>query len=225
MWSPIEKTFAFPIFAISGFGGPVLGPVIGSYIINLGSWRWSEWIILIIAAVVLGLIVLFQPETFPPLILKWKAQHLRRQTGNKRFSTEMEIIQKPLLTKIKEALIRPIKLAFEPIVLAMTFYLTVLYIVLFTFLDGYTYIFEETYNLSQGFTNVLFTGIFVGILLASLPVPWLYRRTKRRFAETKFVPEERLWFAMIGAPAIPISLFWMAWTSYVCFSLLNTQFI
>lgn len=26
-------------------------------------------------------------------------------------------------------------------------------------------------------------------------------------------PEFRLWFAMFGAPAIPISLFWMGWTS------------
>lgn len=28
-------------------------------------------------------------------------------------------------------------------------------------------------------------------------------------------PEHRLWYAMIGAPAIPISLFWMAWTDHV----------
>jgi hypothetical protein len=27
-------------------------------------------------------------------------------------------------------------------------------------------------------------------------------------------PEKRLWFAMFGAPAVPISLFWMGWTNY-----------
>lgn len=70
MWRPLEKTFAFPLFAIIGFGGPVLGPVIASYIIKLGSWRWAEWIMLIFAALVLGLVVLFQPETYPPLLLK-----------------------------------------------------------------------------------------------------------------------------------------------------------
>jgi hypothetical protein len=25
LWSPVEKTFAFPLFAIPAFGGPVLG--------------------------------------------------------------------------------------------------------------------------------------------------------------------------------------------------------
>jgi MFS family permease len=219
MWNPIEKTFAFPIFAISGFGGPVLGPVIGSYIINLGSWRWAEWSILIIAAVVLGIIVFFQPETFPPLLLRWKASHLRRETGNQRFKSEMEIVQKPLRTRLSEALIRPITFASEPIVLAMALYLTILYIILFTFLDGYTYIFEQVYGISQGLTNVIFVGIFVGILLAGFLVPWMYRKTKRSHERREFVPEERLWFAMLGAPAIPISLFWMGWTAYVRFFL------
>jgi MFS family permease len=188
LWNPIEKTFAFPIYAIAGFVGPVLGPVIGSYIINLGSWRWAEWIILIISAVVLGVIVLFQPETFPPLLLRWKAQHLRHETGNTRFSSEMEIIQKPLGTRLYEALSRSITLAFEPIVISMALYLTVLYIVLFTFLDGYTYIFEEVYDISQGLTNVIFSGICVGILLASFLVPWRYIETKKSFDNNKFVP-------------------------------------
>jgi MFS family permease len=216
MWNPIEKTFAFPIFAIAGFGGPVLGPVIGSYIINLGSWRWAEWIILILAGGVLGVIVLFQPETFPPLLLRWKASHLRQETGNNKFKSAMEIVQKSLGARLSEALIRPITFASEPIVLAMALYLTILYIILFTFLDGYTYIFEQVYGISQGLTNVIFAGIFVGVLLAGAFVPWMYGKTKRSHEKGSFVPEERLWFAMLGAPAIPISLFWMGWTSYVC---------
>jgi MFS family permease len=45
LWSPLEKTYAFPIFAIGGFAGPPLGPVIASYIGvgSIGSWRWTEW--------------------------------------------------------------------------------------------------------------------------------------------------------------------------------------
>lgn len=37
-----EKTWAFPMFAIVGFGGPTLGPVISGYIGFTGvlSWRW-----------------------------------------------------------------------------------------------------------------------------------------------------------------------------------------
>lgn len=163
----------------------------------------------------LVLILLFQPETFAPLLLKWKAEHLRRQTGDDRYRSQLEIIPISFGARLKVALARPLAFAFEPIVLCMTLYLTVLYIVLFTFLDGYPYIFGQVYGTSQGLTNVLFTGIFVGVMLAGLLVPWVYRITKLSFVDNTFVPELRLWFAMLGAPAIPVALFWMAWTDFV----------
>ena len=30
----------------------------------------------------------------------------------------------------------------------------------------------------------------------------------------KLPPEKRLWFDMFGAPAVPIGLFWVAWTNH-----------
>lgn len=216
MWSSLEKTYAFPLFAASGFGGPVLGPVIASYANGIGSWRWSEWLTLIIAGAILALIVLFQPETFPPLLLAWKAKQLRLRTGDDRFRAELEIIHTSLWQRLKLALTRPVVFAFEPIVVLMTLYLTVLYIVIFTFLDGYTFIFQDVYGISQGLTNVIFAGLFVGMTLIAFLVPLVYRITKRSFAKNAFVPEVRLWFAMLSAPLIPVSLFWMGWTDYVC---------
>lgn len=215
IWSPLEKTFAFPLYAIPGFAGVVLGPVIAAYIINLGSWRWAEWIVLIISALALLWIVLFQPETYHPLLLMWKAEHLRKETGDHRFRAELEIIDLSLWLRLKIALMRAAVLCIEPIVLAMTLYLTVLYIVLFTFLDGYPVIFQDVYGVSQGLSNVIFTGLYVGMLMAGLLIPWIYKITKRSFADNTFVPEIRLWFAMLGAPAMPIGLFWMAWTDFV----------
>ncbi len=219
LWPPLEKTYAFPLFAITGFGGPILGPVIGSYVINLGTWRWAEWIVLLISGLVLGMILLFQPETFPPLLLKWKANHLRTWTGDERFRAESEIQKMVLAKRLKVALTRPVLFAFEPIVFFMTLYLTALYIVLFTFLDGYPYIFQEVYGTSQGLTNVIFSGMFVGVVLAGSLVPWVYKITKETFINNTFAPETRLWFAMLGAPTIPIALFWMAWTDYASISL------
>lgn len=223
LWNPLEKTYGFPTFAIGGFSGAVVGPVIGSYIGvgSIGSWRWAEWITLIIAGLILTTIVLFQMETYPPLLLKWKAQHLRRVTGDDRFKAELEITELTLWTRLKISMARPFLLIQEPIVLLMTLYLTVLYIVIFTFLNGYTYIFDETYGIGQGLTNVIFTAMFVGMVLAMFSVPFIYHKTKQGLEKnrtetgTHIDPEVRLWFAMLGAPAIPISLFWMGWTAYV----------
>lgn len=223
MWDSLERAYGFPMYAIPAFAGPVLGPVIGSYIGvgRIGTWRWTEWITLILAALVLSVVVLCQQETYPPLLLKWKAQHLRRLTGDDRFRAELEITNITLWTRLKVSLKRPFLIMTEPIVVLMALYLTILYIVLFTFLDGYTYIFSDTYEESQGLTNVIFVGMFVGIVLASPLVPFTYNKTKQDIDKhtsedgSHINPEVRLWFAMLGAPAIPISLFWMGWTAYV----------
>lgn len=230
LWGPLEKTYSFPIFAIGGFAGPPMGPVIASYIGvgSIGTWRWTEWVTLIMAGLVAVIIILFQMETYPPLLLKWKAQHLRRLTGDNRFRAELEVTDKTLWTRLKTSMARPFLFMTEPIVILMTLYLTILYIVLFTFLDGYTYIFNETYGIGQGLTNVIFIAMFVGMLFIAPVVPFVYKKTQQELEKnrtengTHLNPELRLWYAMLAAPAIPISLFWMGWTAYVSKSLLSS---
>jgi multidrug resistance protein len=131
IWSPAERTYSFPIFAVAAFAGPLLGPIIGGFIVQSPylSWRWVDWMTLIISAVVLGIIVFFQPETFPPILLKWKAQHLRDLTGDERYRAEIEIRSETFMQRLKVALYRPFLLtATEPIIILIALYLTVVYI-------------------------------------------------------------------------------------------------
>ena len=76
IWSPLERVITFPIFANAAFTGPLFGPVMGGFIASSSavSWRWVEWTTLIFSGLVLILVILFQPETFPPILLKWKAK-------------------------------------------------------------------------------------------------------------------------------------------------------
>jgi MFS family permease len=222
---PMERVFAFRVFANAAFMGPIFGPVVGGFIgqSSLVSWRWCEWITLIISSLIFGLVVLFQPETFAPILLKWKAAHLRRITGDDRFVAEVEIRAESFWNRLLHALYRPFVLtAREPIVILFAIYLTVVYIILFTFLDGYTYIFGKTYGFSEGFTGLSFIGIAIGLCGASLLVLLIHRWAKKDLAPAKekdgpnarLPPEKRLWFAMFGAPAVLVSLFVMAWTNY-----------
>lgn len=224
IWNAKEKTWAFPLFAISGFGGPVLGPVIASYIGVTGvlSWRWAEWIMLIADALVMALILATTRETLAPQLLMYKAGHFRKLTGDDRFKTAAEAVGHSFAGVLQKNFTRPFVLAVEPIVLLFTLYLTVVYIVLFTFLDGYTYIFQETYGINQGLSNLCFLGLLVGILLSMVLVPLVYSITKKQLARDgddgtgkALNQETRIIFSMIGAPFIPIGLFWMGWTDYV----------
>lgn len=175
-------------------------------------------------------IILFQPETYSPLLLKWKAHQLRLRTGDNRFHAEMELEKTALFTRMAGACFRQFELTMhEPIILLISLYMTIIYIVLFTFFDGYEYIYTDVHGLSQGLTNIVWVAMYCGIMLVALLVPLVYRWTKREFERAvaeaepgadgkKKVhtrPENRLWFAMMGAPLIPIGLFWMGWTDYV----------
>ena len=223
VWSPLEATFGFPLFAISGFGGPVLGPVIGAFMAQgTISWRWTEWIMAILAGLVLIIIFFCQPETYAPLLLTWKAQHLRQITGDRRYRSEMEIIKMSLWHRLGSNMIRPFMLVYtEPIILVIALYLTIIYAVLFSFFGGFTFIFSNVHGTSQGVTNLMWLGVLVGVFMAIPLVPLVYSWTKKEFelaaAKGKGVrPEIRLWFVMLGGSfAVPVSLFWIGWTSYV----------
>ncbi|KAL2853647.1 major facilitator superfamily domain-containing protein [Aspergillus pseudodeflectus] len=249
LWNPLEKTIYFPLYAILSFGGPVFGPVISSYM-GQGtlSWRWTNWIMLIMSGLTMALVLLFQPETYGPILLKWKAAHLRKVTGDRRYRSEMDMQKVALFSRITQACVRQFTLTVhEPIILFISLYMTVIYIVLFTFFDGYPYIFQEVYEISQGLTNIIWVAMYVGIALASLWVPVVYVWTKKEFVAASSYPatssaeadqnegsssddespkkahptrpENRLWFAMLGAPFIPIALFWMGWTDYQSISI------
>lgn len=229
LWDPMERVFAFPVFANAAFMGPIFGPVVGGFVgqSSLVIWRWCEWITLIVSGAILAAVVLFQPETYAPILLRWKAAHLRKITGDDRYVAPIEIRVDPFFARLLHALYRPFLLTVrEPIVILFALYLTVVYIILFTFLDGYAYIFTDTYGFSEGITGLTFIGIAIGLCGASLLLPLIHHWAKRDLKKlqeehgpnARLPPETRLWFAMFGTPAIPISLFWMGWTNYSCIS-------
>lgn len=222
MWSPLERTYVFPLAAGASFLGPFLAPMVGAFIGESPylSWRWTEWITLIMAGLNFACIVLFVPETHAPMILKWKAEHLRRLTGDSRYMTAMESNHhESTIVRLFKRIHRPfILLIHEVMLICFTIYLTVVYIVLFTFLKGYDFIYAQTYGLSPTAEGLCWIGLDVGFVLAlCLVLPFIYRDYKgkcERAGSLRVEPEQRLWFAIIGAPLLPIALLFMAWTSY-----------
>jgi MFS family permease len=223
LWAPNERTLVFSLASCINFCCVFLSPVVGSFIgeSTTLSWRWTEWIVLLACGISTILIFLLGYETYAPKILSWKAAILRHETGNDRFRSEHELKLEALWRRLLNSAWRPFEMLIHELsVVLFTVYLMVLFIVSFTFLTGYTYLFGGIYGMSQGSVGLCFLGLVVGILFAAglaIPLHIKYSRDLHAAKAKGLVslpPEERLWFAIITAPCLPIGLFWMAWTSF-----------
>lgn len=218
IWNAEERTLTFPIFANAAFSGPILGPVIGGFIAEskLG-WRWCEWIVLIWSGTVLAAAVFFLPETYAPVLLKWKAQQMRDLTGDDRYKASSEVDADSFLVRVEHSLARPFEIIFrEPIVVLIALYLTIIYIILFGFLSAYEFLYSQTYGLSTGLTGLTFLGILVGLCICTATAPLVDRRYRKKVESNggkQPPPEERLFYAMAAGWCIPAGMFWLAWTN------------
>lgn len=178
------------------------------------NWRWTEWTTLIISTFGFLISFLFLPETYLPLLLHWKAKHLRRVTGDDRYVSEHG--QKPSFFKrMREVLPMPAKFLFtEPVITVLGGYLILLYVLLFSFLSGFDYVFKETYDETTGIEGSHFGAVAAGATFFTLGAPGLYSWARYRTESTKIQPEFRLHPAIVAGPLLPAALFWLGWTNY-----------
>lgn len=206
----------FPFFACIAFLGPMLAPAVGGYVGQSGmDWRWTDWITFIIACGILVLMILFLPETDAKEILRWKARVLKAHGVN--FQAPQKL---PLQRRLTTALSRPFIVLFtEPVIAVFTAYLTLVYSFAFCFFSSAQFIFGETYGFDQGSTYLMFVGISTGLIMCALATPLFGMLSGREHAQAVARgkpyagPEAMLRWAMIASPILPISVFWMAWSS------------
>lgn len=78
------RALAMSIWSIAPLNGPVTGPIIGGFVYQYLGWRWSNWIVLILAGVAVAAVLTCR-ETYAPEILKRKAARMRKEMGDERW--------------------------------------------------------------------------------------------------------------------------------------------
>ncbi|KZM26106.1 uncharacterized protein EKO05_0001211 [Ascochyta rabiei] len=219
MFRPVERALWFPVIAWVNVVPPVLAPIVGGWVASRDDldWIWTDWITLIISGFAFLVALFFLPETYAPMLLDFKAKHLRRVSGSNRYVTKHEQ-GSSFFNRVKETLPLTVKFAAkEPAVLSLGGFLIVLYILLFSFLSGFDYIFKRRYGLSVLEEGACFASIALGATAFSITTPALYACTRRHAGyddRASVRPEFRLWPAMLTSPLLPVSLFWLGWTDY-----------
>ncbi|RKP30684.1 MFS general substrate transporter [Metschnikowia bicuspidata] len=214
IWSndPKDLALAMYLFCLCPFLGIVIGPIVGGFAAQEKNWQWTMWVYLMFCGAVLPCLLLC-PETFKPAILASRAKKRNIAVVKPKFS-------------LKETLImylgRPLEmLVVEPIVCFTSIYIAFVFAILFCFFEAFPIIFRGVYGMSMGISGLTFIGVGLGLMLGVVVNLARHARAaakKARAHETGEKipwdePEAQLFTVKVGSVFLPISLFWLAWTS------------
>ena len=157
------------------------------------------------------------PETYAPVLLRHRADKLSKATGKVYVSKlGQERGRVTLVESLKTALGRPWVLLFkEPIVFLLSVYMAIIYGTLYMLFAAYPIVYQVQRGWNHGVGGLPFTALIVGMLIAVAYSIW----DNKRYIEIEkehsgfAPPEARLPAALIGCVALPIGLFWFAWTN------------
>ncbi|KAJ5542099.1 Major facilitator superfamily domain general substrate transporter [Penicillium sp. DV-2018c] len=218
IWDNRARGPAIACFSSTVFLGPLLAPFIGGFInmSHLG-WRWTAYIPAFMGFAAFALNLFFLTESYPPVVLVGKASELRRRTKNWGIHAKQEEIEVDLRELIVNNFSRPLRLLInEPLILAVTIYLSFIYGLLYCFLTAYTLVFQGVYGMNAGVGGLTLFGMVVGLFIAAAYIiissRWYNQKLSRNGGVP--VPEWRLPPVMFGGVLFSAGLFWFGWTGF-----------
>ncbi|KAK1145084.1 hypothetical protein N8T08_004514 [Aspergillus melleus] len=214
-----QRGLATSLFAGAPFLGPTLGPVIGGFLGENAGWRWVQGFLATFTGLIWIVTIFLVPETYAPVLLRKRADKLTQLSGGQhiyRSKLDLERGRVSVATAFGSSLLRPWILLFaEPIVLLLSIYMAIIYGTLYMLFDAFPIVFQNIRGWSQGIGSLPFLGVMTGMMIAVGCNMYDNKRYVREHRKHRGFapPEARLPPTMVGAVAIPIGLFWFAWTN------------
>lgn len=116
-------------------------------------------------------LVIFMPETYAPVILKRRAQKLRKDTGNSSIVSPLEVQSRNLREMIIVTISRPFRMMLHESIVSLTsLYLALAYAIFYLYFEAYPIIFQ---GLSHD--SVLFLANFWRITTNSIDCSGIYK--------------------------------------------------
>ncbi|KAI9798383.1 MAG: hypothetical protein M1825_005367 [Sarcosagium campestre] len=209
-----HRALAFSLWSIGPMNGPVTGAVLGGFVYEYLGWRWTNWLVLILAGVAVIFLALIK-ETYAPALLRKKARLQRKETKDKRWWSRYDQ-ELPLWPLLKVNLSRPfVLIVTEPICVFWDVYVAVVYAILYLSFVAYPIVFSQYRGWSPGISGLSFVGIGIGTMLGILVEPLLRRMidSHRPDPDTGRAPPEAMVAVICMASVLaPAGQIWFAWT-------------
>ncbi|KAI0315926.1 MFS polyamine transporter [Amylostereum chailletii] len=221
LFAPENRGKAMGIYSLAPLLGPVVGPMAGAWIGQKSSWRWVFWSTTIADACIQLAGLLYLRETYPPVLLEWRARRLRK-TRDVENSVEIKTIstkdqQRDWNSLFGKALVRPFALFIhEPIIQLFGIYMAFIYGTYYLFLTTIPGIFEGVHHESIGIAGLNYLSLGVGMMIAAQVnaqfVDKIYATLKARYGGVN-KPEFRLPFIVLGTTFLPAGMLITGWTA------------
>jgi DHA1 family multidrug resistance protein-like MFS transporter len=212
IWDAETTNTYYAFLGTSSYIGAACGPLIGGFVVTAKGWRWTGYVTLMISLGV-WLFGIGLPESY------------QREIPRRRAKLEGVVLNQPLALSgvtipqmFKITVITPIVQFFsEPIVSLITFHLMLNWAVLFSWFIIVPAVLMGVYEFTLQQAGLAFSGAIAAAVLAALTSigieQFLVRRGLYHNKTDSHPIELRLIPAMIGAPLLPASLFWIGWTA------------
>lgn len=145
------------------------------------------------------------------IILVEKAATLRRQTRNWGIHAKQDEVEIDIRELITTNFSRPLRmLCTEPIVFAVTLYMSFIYGLMYALLDAYPIVFQGIHAMNLGVGGLPFIGLIIGECAGGLYILLGQKSYVRKLIKNNDVPipEWRLWPAVVGGVCFTVGLFW-----------------
>ena len=198
---PIQRETAIVGYAFAVVGGPVFGPIDGGAIVqSYLRWRWTAYLAGIMMIFILLLDVLILDESYPPVLLVYKARRLRVMTSNWSLHAkfgEWDVSIKEMGIKFG---VRPFQMLATPVCFCVGLYAPFVYGILYGNLAAFLIEFQEERRWDELIGALPFLALLVGILFGGAANVANQRFYNRRLlaSGSKSIPEARLPQMMIG---------------------------
>lgn len=118
------------------------------------------------------LLMFYVPETFHPIMLRKKAEKIRKETGEERWKAPIEKSTKSIRRTITLSLYRPMQLLFlEPMCFNLCLFSAILLGILYLFFGAFSLVFVKNHDFNLGEVGLSFLGILIGMIGAVLSDP------------------------------------------------------
>ena len=221
LFLPEQRGLAISVYGAGMLFGPVLGPILGGFIAQRAGWRWCFWVVFVTSAVCVTVLLIFNRETNPTVLIKQKTDRLRKDLNRpdllNAYTKERSALSLRWWNVLLRSLVVPMKLLFgSPIVFLLSLYVAFVYGLLFLLLTTITGVYTDTYGWSPELCGLAYLGVglgnFVGmIFVAKTSDITIIRLAKRN--NNIYEPEMRLPTCVFFGFLIPISFFWYGWST------------